>query len=163
DYNGVGPVCWQYCPDTQPLACLAGCAKTEKDCKTAVINMIQSVAGASLNLLQIVLGTPLFNLFAVDIMANAVKEDWSTVAKDIGRIALSFVDKILPELIKTFSDWDFNTLQSATKNASLLLTVAAFKNTSSLTPFIQFFKIDSLISAFNHGLCDLKEDINDFV
>ncbi|CAF0965032.1 unnamed protein product [Didymodactylos carnosus] len=161
EYYGIGPVCWQYCPENQPVACLAGCAKTTKDCHTAVINMVQSVAGASLKLLHIVLGIPLLDLFAVDMIANAVKGDWSKVVKDMSRIALSFADKVLPDLAKKFFDWGFGTVQSATKNASLLLTVAAFKDIRGLSPFIKFFRLDGLINAFNHGLCDLREDVDD--
>lgn len=31
-YHGVGPVCWQDCPSTQPVDCGAGCATSKKHC-----------------------------------------------------------------------------------------------------------------------------------
>jgi hypothetical protein len=162
-YNGVGPVCWQHCPATQPYSCLAGCSITKQDCHLAVINMIQSVVGASVTLLNVLIGVPLVDLTTFDILANAAKGDWVLVAKDMSSLARKLVDKILPDLAKKFLDWSLNTLESATKNASVIITATAFKNQKSLVPFLKLFRLDSINSAFNHGKCDLRDDFDDTI
>lgn len=157
-YNGVGPVCWQHCPVTQPFPCLAGCSATKQDCHLAVINMIQSVIGASVTLLNVLIGIPLVDLTTFDILANAAKGDWVLVAKDMSNLAKKLSDKLLPDLVKKFVNWSLNTIESATKNASVIITATAFKNQKSLIPLLKFFRLDSVNSAFNHGKCDLSED-----
>ncbi|CAF1615654.1 unnamed protein product, partial [Didymodactylos carnosus] len=157
NYSGEGPVCWALCPTTtQPILCLGvGCAKTKEDCTTTVLHMVQSVIGASLELLHLVVGLPFIDSMTEDLLLSAAKGDWLNVAKDISEIALALAEKLFPYLKRKFIDWDYSTIESATKNASLLLTVAAFNDTHSLDPFIKFFKLDSIINAFNFGLCDL--------
>lgn len=162
-YNGVGPVCWQYCPITQPFPCLAGCSTTKEDCHLAVINMIQSVVGASATLLNVVIGVPLVDLTTFDILANAAKGDWSLVAKDMSGLAKKLAEKLLPELAKKFLNWSFGTLESATKNASTIITATAFKNQKSLMPLLKFFRLDSINAAFNHGKCQLRDDFDDLL
>lgn len=162
-YNGVGPVCWQHCPSTQPYACLAGCSKSRADCHQAVINMIQSVVGASVTLLNVIVGLPLVDVTTIDILANAAKGDWILVAKDMSTLAKKLADKLLPDLAKTFLNWSLGTLESATKNASVLITATAFKDKKSLLPFLKLFRLDSINSAFNHGKCDLPDIFDDII
>ncbi|CAF2693639.1 unnamed protein product [Rotaria sp. Silwood2] len=161
-YNGVGPVCWQYCPVTQPVPCLAGCSITQQDCRQTIINMIQSVVGASITLLNVLIGIPLVDLTTFDILANAAKGDWILVAKDMSSLAKKLTDKLLPDLAKKFLDWSLKTLESATKNASVAITATAFKDKKALLPFLQRFRLDSINSAFNHGKCDLRDDLFDY-
>ena len=159
-YNGLGPVCWQHCPATQPYPCLAGCSVTKQDCHLAVINMIQSVVGASVTLLNVIVGVPFVDLATFDILANAAKGDWISVAKDMSSLAKKLAEKLLPDLAKKFLNWSLNTLQSATKNASVVITATALKNQKSLLPFLQLFRLDSINAAFNHGKCDLPDDFD---
>lgn len=159
-YNGVGPVCWQYCPSSQPYPCLAGCSVTKQDCHLAVINMIQSVVGASVTLLNVIVGVPLVHLTTFDMLANAAKGDWILVAKDMANLAAQLADKLLPDLAKKFLNWPSSTLQSATKNASVVITATAFRNQKSLLPLLQLFRLDSINTAFNHGKCDLPDDFD---
>ena len=162
-YNGVGPVCWQRCPITQPYPCLAGCTTTKQHCQQAVINMIQSVVGASVTILNTIIGVPVVDLTTFDILANAAKGDWILVAKDMSNLAKQLADKILPDIAKKFLNWSFNTIESATKNASVVLTATAFKDRKSLVPLLKFFRLEAINSAFNHGQCDLPEDFDDII
>ena len=159
-YDGVGPVCWQHCPATQPIPCLAGCSVTQQDCQHAIINMVQSTVGASATLLNVLIGAPLVDLTTFDILVNAAKGDWGLVAKDMSNLAKKLADKILPDLVKKFLNWSFNAIESATRNASVTITAAAFKNKQALLPILKRFRLDSVNSAFNHGKCDLRDDTN---
>ncbi|MEY4928088.1 MAG: hypothetical protein RI894_2524, partial [Bacteroidota bacterium] len=38
-YHGVGPVCWQSCPATQPFDCVSGCARNQAACAEKTANM----------------------------------------------------------------------------------------------------------------------------
>ncbi|CAF0920047.1 unnamed protein product [Adineta ricciae] len=160
-YNGVGPVCWQHCPSSQPYPCFAGCSVSKQDCQLAVINMIQSVVGASITLLNVIVGVPLVDLTTFDILANAAKGDWPLVAKHMANLAKKLADKLLPELAKKFLDWSLSTLSSATRNASIAITATAFKDKQSLLPFLKLFRLDSINSAFNHGKCELRNDLDE--
>jgi hypothetical protein len=162
-YNGVGPVCWQYCPITQPYPCLAGCSISKQECQQVVINMIQSVVGASVTILNALVGVPFVDLTTFDILANAAKGDWALVAKDMSSLAKKLADKLLPDLAKKFLNWSLSTIESATRNASVVLTATAFKDKKSLIPILKFFRLDAINSAFNHGKCDLRYDFDDFI
>ena len=162
-YNGVGPVCWQHCPLTQPFPCLAGCSATKTDCHEAVINMIQSVIGASAAVLNVIVGSPLVDLTTLDILANAVKGDWILVAKDMSNLAGKLAESLLPDLAKKFLNWSLGTLQSATRNATVMITATAFKDRKSLMPYLKLFRLDSINSAFNHGKCDLPDDFEHII
>ena len=161
-YNGVGPVCWQQCPMNQPIPCFAGCAATNKDCQMAVINMIQSVISASIAVLNVVIGLPLVTLKTIDISANAAKGDWILVAQDVSILAAKLAQKVLPNLAKKFFNWPSDKLESATNNATLLITTTALKDRKSLLPILKFFRLDAVNSAFNHGKCDFPDDIDSF-
>jgi hypothetical protein len=160
-YNGVGPVCWQHCPSTHPFSCLAGCSITKEICQRKVVDMVQSVIGSSLTILNLVIGIPLISLKTLDILSNAAKHEWLLVARDMTAIAGQLADQILPEIAKKFLNWSFGTVQSATKNASFILTAAAMKDQNILLPFLKFVRLDSIDLAFNHGQCELPDDDDD--
>lgn len=42
-YSGAGPVCWGQCPATHPVACGAGCAKTQDACASNTTDQVMSV------------------------------------------------------------------------------------------------------------------------
>jgi hypothetical protein len=125
--------------------------------------MIQSVVGASVTLLNVLIGVPLVDLTTFDILANAAKGDWVLVAKDMSNLAKKLADKLLPEIAKKFLNWSLSTIESATKNASVVITATAFKDQKSLLPLLKFFRLDSINSAFNHGKCDLRDDFDEFI
>jgi hypothetical protein len=43
NFNGAGPVCWGQCPATHPVACGAGCAKTQDACASNTTDQVMSV------------------------------------------------------------------------------------------------------------------------
>jgi hypothetical protein len=49
-FTGVGPVCWQNCPSQHPWDCGAGCSTDQKQCATAVVNMVISPIMAAVSL-----------------------------------------------------------------------------------------------------------------
>lgn len=162
-YNGVGPVCWQECPSTQPYRCFAGCSATKQECHLALVNMIQSVVGASVTLLNVIVGVPFVDLTTFDILANAAKGDWFSVAKLMSTLAKNLADKLLPDLAKKFFNWTSGTVESATRNASVLITATAFKDHKSLLPFLKLFRLESINAAFNRGTCELRDDFDEFL
>jgi hypothetical protein len=153
-YNGIGPVCWQNCPSTHPYSCVAGCSKTKELCQHKVITMIRSVIVSAIRIVQVVIGVPLVGLKVLDILSYAVEGEWTLVIKDIVILARELAEKILPKLAEKFVDWSFGILESAIKNASLLLTATALKDHNILIPIFKFFHFDSINLAFNHGKCN---------
>ncbi len=163
NYNGIGPVCWQNCPSSHPYSCFSGCSKTKEICKYQVKDMVKSVIISSLKILNIVIGIPFISLKTVDIVANAAIGQWVLVAKDIALIAGELAKKMLPELALKFLDWSFGTLESATKNATLILTATALTDNKILLPILNFFHLNSIYLAFNHGKCELIDNNLDFI
>ena len=123
--------------------------------------MIQSVVGASVTLLNVIVGLPLVDLTTFDILANAAKGDWGVVARDMSHLARRLAEKLLPDLAKKFVDWSLTKLESATRNASMAITATAFRDKKALIPLLKFFRVDSINAAFNHGKCDLRDDFDD--
>jgi hypothetical protein len=158
-YVGVGPFCWQLCPVYQPLGCGAGCATMARDCVTAIFNMATSV----LKLLYTIFGPSFINGVIVIIINSATKGDWISVAKNMAMLAKQLADAVLPYFLRKFIDWPLDTIEGATQNTSTLVTVAAFNNTDVMAPFIKFFHLDNIISAFNHGMCDLPDELDTFL
>jgi len=50
NYHGVGPVCWQDCPSTQPVDCGAGCATHANQCADKTIKQILTPLELALNI-----------------------------------------------------------------------------------------------------------------
>jgi len=163
NYNGIGPVCWQNCPSSHPYSCFTGCSKTKEICKYQIKDMAHSVIMSSLKILNIFISVPLLSLRTMDILANAAVGQWLLVVKDITIIAGQLAEKILPEIATKFLDWSFGTLQSATKNATLILTATALTDNKILLPILNFFHFDSIYSAFNHGKCEFIDNNRDSV
>jgi hypothetical protein len=49
NYHGVGPVCWQDCPSTQPVNCGAGCATHGNQCADKTIKQVLAPLDVALN------------------------------------------------------------------------------------------------------------------
>lgn len=155
DYNGIGPVCWQKCPTSHPYSCFTGCSKTKDVCHGSVKEMVYSVIISSIEIIKMVIGIPLVTFKTLDIISYAEKGNWELVVQGITILSAALMEKILPELSKKFVDWSFGTLQSATRNASLILTAAALKE-NLLLPFLNYFHFNTVKTAFNHGKCDFN-------
>jgi hypothetical protein len=119
------------------------------------------VIRSSIAILNVVIGVPFFSTKIIDILDNAAKRDWLSVIKDLTIIAGELAQQIFPEIVKKFADWSLNTVKSAMRNASLILTATAMKDQTILLPLLKFFRLDSIDHAFNHGKCELFEnDLN---
>lgn len=154
-YHGIGPLCLQTCPSNQSYSCFTGCSKTKEICKHKIKDIIKSIVVSALSILNFIIGIPLVSLKIVDILNYAAKAEWISVMKDITVLAGELTEKILPVLIKKYSNWPFNTVESATKNASLILTAAAMKNQTILYPIFKYFNFDLIDIAFDHGKCEI--------
>lgn len=157
-YYGVGPVCWQYCPLSQPTSCGFGCSITPADCAEIIIDMVTAVVGASMTILRLKIARSLIETITNNLIDSATKNDWISVAGNMSILSNTFAKTIIPDVSKKCDTWSIDTLESATKNASLLLTVTAFNKTSILRPFIILFDIKDIIKAFDHALCNLRDD-----
>jgi hypothetical protein len=79
-YHGVGPVCWQDCPDTQPVNCGAGCAVHSSQCvKETVSQVLAPLEVASNVAMAVTTGG------AGNAAVNAAKASAKTAAKTAGK------------------------------------------------------------------------------
>ena len=155
NYGGIGPVCWQSCPTSQPFPCFAGCSQTQQTCRRDIFKMAQSVIAASITILNTFIGVPAMSLKTFDIISNADHGEWMDVVETIASIAGTLTTKILPAIQNIFSSWSADTLESATRNASFIITATAMKNHPVIVPLLKFFRLDAIDAAFNHGKCNL--------
>ena len=155
-YHGIGPVCWQTCSSSHPYSCVLGCSKNKEICHEKVKTMIRSVIISSLTILHTVIGLPPVTLKILTLLASAKKGEWQLVAKDFTDLAGELTDRILPELIEKFAHWPLKTIESATKNASLILTATAMRDQKILNPILKYFYFNEIEIAFNHGKCELE-------
>jgi hypothetical protein len=157
-YFGVGPVCWQYCPSSQPTSCTVGCSITSSDCTIIIIEMFTALISASMDILRLKVVRSLIEAITNNLIISATKNDWISVAKNMSILSNAFAEAIVSDVSKNCDAWPVDTLESATKNASLLFTVTAFNDTNILRPFLKLFDIISIIKAFDHALCNLHDD-----
>jgi hypothetical protein len=82
NYHGVGPVCWQDCPDTQPVNCGAGCAAHSSQCIGQTISQVIAPLDVALNVAMAVTtgGT-------ANTAVNVAKTSAKTAAKTAGKAA----------------------------------------------------------------------------
>jgi len=161
-YYGVGPVCWQYCPSSQPISCFGfGCSITSADCTTIIIDMFATVTSAAMNILRLKIVRSLIETITNNLIDSATKNDWISVAGNMSILSNTFAETIVSDVSKNCDAWSIDTLESATKNASLLLTVTAFNDISILRSFLKLFDIEGIIKAFDHALCNLRDDFFD--
>jgi hypothetical protein len=160
-YFGVGPVCWQYCPSFQPTSCGFGCSITSGDCAKVIIDMVTTVVGAIMSILRLKIVHSLIESITDQLITSAAKNDWISVAGNMSILSNTFAEKIISDISNKCDIEPFNTLESAMKNASLLLTVVAYNDIDILRPFLKLFNIDIIIKTFDHALCNLRDDFID--
>jgi hypothetical protein len=158
-YYGIGPVCWQYCPLSQPVYCLGiGCTITSIDCAKVIIEMVAVVTAVAMNIIRLKIVNSFINEITANLTDSATKSDWKSVSGNMSILSNTFADTILTDVSKNCNDWPLDVLQSATKNASLLLAVTAYNDINILSPFLKLFDISGIIKAFDHALCNLRDD-----
>jgi len=160
-YFGVGPVCWQYCPPSQPTSCGVGCSITSSDCIEIIIDMFTALISILMDILRLKVVRSLIETITNNLIISATKNDWTSVAGNMSILSNAFAEAIVSDVSKTCDAWPVDTLESATKNASLLFTVTAFNDTNILRPFLKLFDITIIIKAFDHALCNLRDDFLD--
>ncbi|CAF4155308.1 unnamed protein product [Rotaria sp. Silwood2] len=155
-YEKVGPFCLRNCPLTHPYTCVTGCSITKETCQQQIKNMTQSFIRTSSAIFNIIMSLSLTNTNIFDIISNIItKNDSMQVVQSLLIIAEKLAKIILPELAKKFFHWSFNEIESATKNASLIITTTAMQDKNILSPFLKIFHLDSFISTFNHTHCEI--------
>ena len=154
-YIGVGPVCWQLCPSYQSFSCVAGCAITTSKCITTIFE----ITVAAMEILHFILDPFPVDTTIANLIVSATENDWPTVAKHVVDLSVELAEKVLPHLLKIFSDWPSEMIEGTTKNTSVLLTVTALQSADILLPFTGLFQLENIIEAFNKGLCDLPDDL----
>lgn len=82
NYHGVGPVCWQDCPDTQPVNCGAGCAQRSGQCAEKTIAQVIAPLEVALNVAMAVTTGG-----AGNAAVTAAKASAKTAAKTAGKAA----------------------------------------------------------------------------
>ncbi|CAF1038665.1 unnamed protein product [Rotaria sordida] len=157
-YNSIGSMCLQNCPSTHTYSCYGGCSTTKEICDSQIKNMTQSAIRTSLVILNIIMGLPIMSTNIFDIISNIAKNDWTQAIENLLFIAKKLAQQILPILTQKFLRWSFDKIESATKNASLIITATAMKDQNILSPFLKFFHLDSFISTFNHTYCEISND-----
>ncbi len=155
-FDGIGPVCRQICPSTHSYSCFTGCSKTKQLCQSKFKEMIRSVIVSSLTILNVIIGIPLVSLRTLDMLTNAAKLEWLTVIQDILNLTEQLTQHILPFFKKKYPGQSSDAIESATKNASFIITTTAFKDRYILYPIYKYFHFDSIYLAFNHGKCELE-------
>ena len=82
NYHGVGPVCWQNCPDTQPVNCGAGCAQRSGQCAEKTVAQVLAPLEIAVNVaLAVITGG------AGNAAVTAAKASVKTAAKTAGKAA----------------------------------------------------------------------------
>jgi hypothetical protein len=157
-YYGFGPVCWQYCPTSQPTSCGFGCSITSSDCTKIIIEMVVAVTGAAMSILRLNIIQSLLNTITDNLIGGAMKNDWVSVAGNMSILTNTFAATIVSDVTKKCDAWSIDILESATKNASLLLVVTAFNDVNIFRPFLKLFDITGIVKAFDHALCNLPND-----
>ena len=153
-YYGVGPVCWQHCPSSQPTNCGIGCSKTSRDCAKFIMTIIDM----AMSILRLTIPDSLIKIITEYILQSATKNDWVSVAGNMSVLSDTFAETILSSVSKKCHFEPFVTMESAVKNASFLLTVVAHNDNSFLEPFLKRFDINIAVKAFDYALCNLQDD-----
>ncbi|MBN1382317.1 MAG: hypothetical protein JXA41_11625 [Deltaproteobacteria bacterium] len=81
-YHGVGPVCWQNCPATQPVNCGAGCAKHANRCVEQTLSQVLAPLEIAANV-----GMALTTGGTANAAVTAAKASAKTTAKTAGKAA----------------------------------------------------------------------------
>lgn len=163
-YHGVGPVCWQNCPSSQPISCSFGCSITSADCQNFIIDIIAAlipILDIIKSILHSQLGVHLIEMITDYLIQSATNNDWISVAGNMTVLSDKFAETVMATVSKKCDYQPFDTMESAVKNASFLLTAVNYNDTSILKPFIRHFDISMILNAFDHALCNLPDNFVD--
>lgn len=137
-YHGVGPVCWQDCPSTQPVNCGAGCATSKDQCAEKTIRQVLAPLEVALNVAMAVTtgGSANAAVKAAKVSAKtAAKSAGSAIAKETVRkstktIAREMMPDIRRKLKKKLREYSEAIAEEVCENAAESLAGAALANES---------------------------------
>ncbi len=170
NYHGVGPVCWQDCPRTQPVNCGAGCAAHSSHCVGQTISQVLAPLEVASNVAMAVTtgGT-------ANVAVNAAKASAKTAAKTTGKAVAkesiknstkTIASEMMPEiraklnkkLLKKYSE---EIAEEVCWSAAESLAVASVANdfdTKELIMSLDPTGIADVTEAFTHPKCGFDED-----
>ncbi|MEE9914104.1 MAG: hypothetical protein K4571_20515 [Deltaproteobacteria bacterium] len=169
-YHGVGPVCWQDCPDTQPVNCGAGCATHKSQCAEKTIAQVLAPLEVAANVAMAVTTGG-----AGNAAVTAAKASAKTAAKTAGKAAAkeavrnstrTIADEMMPgisarlskKLLRKYSE---DIARDVCRNAAESLAVAAIANDFDTKDFLMSLDptgIADVTEAYQQPRCGFDED-----
>lgn len=173
NYHGVGPVCWQDCPDTQAHGCGAGCAADSSQCVEQTVSQVLSPLELAINLAGAVTTGGSANV-AVKAAKTSAKTAArtasktgravakSTVKQSIKTIANEMIDKIRAKLTrKLIKKYSMEVAEEVCWNAAESLAGAVLAQDFDTKDFLMSLDptgIADVVEVFNKPKCGFDED-----
>jgi hypothetical protein len=170
NYHGVGPVCWQDCPSTQPVNCGAGCATHANQCADKTIKQVFAPLEVALNVAMAVTTGG-----AANATVKAAKVSAKTAAKTAGKAAaketikksrMTIAHEMMPDIRKKLSkklkEYSEEIAEEVCENAAQSLAGAALANESpdakDILMALDPTGIAAVTDVFNNPKCGFDED-----
>lgn len=169
NYHGVGPVCWQNCPDTQPFGCGAGCAASKGQCAGQTIKQVFAPLELALNVAGAVTTGGSANV-AVKAAKTSAKTaakagraaGRATVKKSITAIANEMIVNIRAKLTKKLlKKYSKEIAEEVCWNAAESLAGAVLANdfdTKEILITLDPTGVADVVKVFNKPKCGFDED-----
>lgn len=137
-YHGVGPICWQDCPSTQPANCGAGCAISSGQCADKTIRQVLAPLEVALNVAMAVTtgGSANATVQAAKVSAKTAAR---TAGKEVARetlrkstklMAREMVPDIRKKLKEKLREYSDELAEEIYENAAESLAEATLANDS---------------------------------
>lgn len=169
NYHGVGPMCWQNCPDTQPFGCGAGCAASKGHCAGQTIKQVFAPLELALNVAGAVTTEGSANV-AVKAAKTSAKTaakagraaGRATVKKSITAIANEMIGNIRAKLNKKLlKKYSKEIAEEVCWNAAESLAGAVLADdfdTKEILTTLDPTGIADVVEAFDKPKCSFDED-----
>lgn len=169
-YHGVGPVCWQDCPSTQPVNCGAGCAKHKNQCAEQTVQQVLAPLEVAANVAMAVTtgGTGNAAVSAAKASAKtAVKTAEKTAAKAVVKNSVKTVAremvpgiraKLGKKLLRKYSEDIAEQIYWNVAEYLAEATVADDFNTRDLLLAFDPTGIADVTQAYSKPKCSFDED-----
>jgi hypothetical protein len=173
NYHGVGPVCWQDCPETQPHGCGAGCAADSSQCARKTISQVIAPLELAINVAGAVTtgGTANAAVKTAETSAKAAVRTASktsrtaakaTVKKSVETIANEMIGKIRAKLSrKLLKKYSKEIAEEVCRGAAESLAEAVLSNDFDTKEFLMSLDptgISDVVEVFNNPKCGFDED-----
>jgi hypothetical protein len=99
-YDGVGSVCCQYFPSSQPISCAVGCSITPNDCTTMITEMFAALTSTSMGTVRLKIVLSLIQAMTDNLIDSATKNDGISVAGNISILSNTFAETIVSDVAK---------------------------------------------------------------